>query len=132
MHLKIQKIRSRTRLTNYYCDYRIKRNRGEHNLMRKLGHKTSEKEKHPFVVSKKPVLAGGMLSKYADKTKWKKEKKAFEKGIIMEQVIKNKELDTTNDYIDIKMTEADNSIKNGDKFYTREGVDKILSMIVKE
>ena len=39
-------------------------------------------ERLPFVVSKKPVLAGGMLSKYADKTKWKKEKKALEKGIV--------------------------------------------------
>lgn len=52
--------------------------------MRKLGHKTLEKEKHPFVVSKKPVLAGEMLSKYADKSKWKKENKALEKGIIEE------------------------------------------------
>lgn len=41
-------------------------------------------DKLPFVVSKKPVLAGGMLSKYADKTKWKKENKALEKGIIEE------------------------------------------------
>ena len=46
-------------------------------------------ERLPFVVSKKPVLAGGMLSKYADKTKWKKEKKALEKGII-EEYEKNK------------------------------------------
>ena len=46
-------------------------------------------ERLPFVVSKKPVLAGGMLSKYADKTKWKKENKAFEKGII-EEYAKNK------------------------------------------
>ena len=46
-------------------------------------------ERLPFVVSKKPVLAGGMLSKYADKTKWKKEKKALEKGIV-EEYEKNK------------------------------------------
>ena len=46
-------------------------------------------ERLPFVVSKKPVLAGGMLSKYADKSKWKKEKIALEKGII-EEYEKNK------------------------------------------
>ena len=50
----------------------------------------------------------------------------------MEKVTKEKELDTISDYIDIKLTEADNSIKNGAKFYTREDVDKILSMVVKE
>ena len=32
----------------------------------------------PFVVSKKPSLAGGMLSKYADKTKWPEELSAME------------------------------------------------------
>ena len=32
----------------------------------------------PFVVSKKPTLAGGMLSKYADKTKWPEEVSAME------------------------------------------------------
>lgn len=32
----------------------------------------------PFVVSKKPTLAGGMLSKYADKTKWPEELSAME------------------------------------------------------
>lgn len=100
--------------------------------MKKIINKSIEEERLTFEVSKKPVLAGGMLSKYADKSKWKKENKALEKGIIMAQVIKEKSLDTTNDYIDIKLTEADNSIKNGAKFYIREDVDKILSMVVKE
>ena len=100
--------------------------------MKKIINKNIEEERLPFVVSKKPVLAGGMLSKYADKSKWKKEKKALEKGIIMEKVTKEKELDTISDYIDIKLTEADNSIKNGAKLYSREEVDKILSVIVKE
>ena len=45
---------------------------------------------------------------------------------------KEKEIETINDYIDIKLTEADNSIKNGAKFYTREEVDKILTMITKQ
>ena len=39
-------------------------------------------QRMPFVVSKKPTLAGGMLSKYADKTKWPEEDKAFEKGMV--------------------------------------------------
>lgn len=39
-------------------------------------------QRMPFVVSKKPVLAGGMLSKYADKSKWEDEENALEKGII--------------------------------------------------
>ena len=56
----------------------------------------------------------------------------YDKGVAMEKVTKEKELDTISDYIDIKLTEADNSIKNGAKFYTREDVDKILSMVVKE
>ena len=56
----------------------------------------------------------------------------YDKGVAMEKVTKEKELDTISDYIDIKLTEADNSIKNGAKFYTREEVDKILSVIVKE
>ena len=42
--------------------------------MKKIINKNIEEERLPFVVSKKPVLAGGMLSKYADKSKWKKEK----------------------------------------------------------
>ena len=58
--------------------------------MKKIINKNIEEERLPFVVSKKPVLAGGMLSKYADKSKWKKEKKALEKGIIMEKVTKEK------------------------------------------
>ena len=36
----------------------------------------------PFVISKKPMLAGGMLAKYADKSKWPEEERAFEKGIV--------------------------------------------------
>ena len=56
----------------------------------------------------------------------------YDKGVAMEKVTKEKELDTISDYIDIKLTEADNSIKNGAKFYTREDVDKILSMVVQE
>lgn len=50
----------------------------------------------------------------------------------MKQLIKEKELDTINDYFDIKLAEADNAIKNGAKFYTREEVDKILSTIMKQ
>ena len=38
----------------------------------------------PFVISKKPMLAGGMLTKYADKSKWPEEERAFEKGIVEE------------------------------------------------
>ncbi len=41
-------------------------------------------QRMPFVVSKKPVLAGGMLSKYADKSKWIEEDGAFERGILEE------------------------------------------------
>lgn len=48
----------------------------------------------------------------------------------MEQLIKEKELDTINDYFDIKLAEADNAIKNGAKFYTREEVNKFLSNII--
>lgn len=36
----------------------------------------------PFIVSKKPMLAGGLLSKYADKSKWAEEEQAFEKGLV--------------------------------------------------
>lgn len=50
----------------------------------------------------------------------------------MEQLVKEKEFDTTNDYFDIKLAEADNAIKNGAKFYTREEVDQILSTIMKQ
>lgn len=50
----------------------------------------------------------------------------------MEQVVKEKELDNINDYFDLKLTEADNAIKNGAKFYTREEVDQILSTIMKQ
>ena len=39
-------------------------------------------QRMPFVVSKKPMLAGGMLSKYADKTKWIEEDEAFAKGMV--------------------------------------------------
>ena len=35
----------------------------------------------PFIVSKKPSLAGGILSKYADKSKWELEEGAMERGI---------------------------------------------------
>lgn len=38
----------------------------------------------PFVVTKKPTNAAGMLSKYADITKRKLEEGAFESGIIDE------------------------------------------------
>lgn len=41
-------------------------------------------QRMPFVVSKKPVLAGGMLSKYVDKSKWIEEDGAFERGILEE------------------------------------------------
>lgn len=34
-------------------------------------------QRMPFVVSKKPTLAGGMLLKYADKNKWTEEDEAF-------------------------------------------------------
>lgn len=39
-------------------------------------------QRMPFIISKTPTLTGGMLSKYADKSKWAKEDGAFEKGII--------------------------------------------------
>ena len=39
-------------------------------------------QRMPFIVSKKPMLSGGILSKYADKTKWSEEDSAFEKGIV--------------------------------------------------
>ena len=39
-------------------------------------------QRMPFVVSKKPTLAGGMLSKYADKNKWPEEDEAFAKGMV--------------------------------------------------
>lgn len=38
-------------------------------------------QRMPFIISKKPALAGGILSKYADKSKWAEEETAFEKGI---------------------------------------------------
>ena len=50
----------------------------------------------------------------------------------MEQLLKEKESDTINDYFDIKLAEADNAIKNGANFYTREEVDKILSKIMRQ
>lgn len=50
----------------------------------------------------------------------------------MEQLLKEKESDTINDYFDIKLAEADNAIKNGANFYTREEVDKILSTIMRQ
>ena len=56
----------------------------------------------------------------------------YDKGVAMEKVTKKKELDTISDYIDIKLTEADDAIKNGAKFYSREEVDKILSVIMKQ
>lgn len=56
----------------------------------------------------------------------------LKKGANMEQLINEKEIDTINDYFDIKLAEADNAIKNGAKFYTREEVDKILSTIMKQ
>ena len=34
------------------------------------------------VISKKPMLAGGMLSKYADKSKWSEEEHALKKGLV--------------------------------------------------
>lgn len=43
-----------------------------------------------------------------------------------------KENDAINDYFDVKLAEADNAIKNGAKFYTREEVDNILSTIMKK
>ena len=49
----------------------------------------------------------------------------------MKQLVNEKETDTTNDYFDVKLAEADNAIKNGAKFYSREEVDKILSTIIK-
>lgn len=36
----------------------------------------------PFVVSKNAKLAGGMLSKYADKSKRELEEEAFERGVV--------------------------------------------------
>ena len=56
----------------------------------------------------------------------------YDKGVAMEKVTKKKEIDTISDYIDIKLTEADDAIKNGAKFYSREEVDKILSVIMKQ
>lgn len=50
----------------------------------------------------------------------------------MEQYIKENDVDAMNDYFDAKLTEADNAIKNGAKFYTREEVDSILSIIMKQ
>ena len=41
-------------------------------------------------------------------------------------------ISTINDIFDIKLTEADEAIKAGAKFYTREEVDNILSVILKE
>ena len=43
----------------------------------------------------------------------------------------NNENELVNDYFDIKLAEADNAIKNGAKFYTREEVDAILSTRIK-
>ncbi len=51
----------------------------------------------------------------------------------MEELIKENRIDdSVNDYFDAKLTEADNAIKNGAKFYTREEVDNILSTIMKQ
>ena len=43
----------------------------------------------------------------------------------------NNENELVNNYFDIKLAEADNAIKNGAKFYTREEVDAILSTRIK-
>ena len=49
----------------------------------------------------------------------------------MNMINVNNENELVNDYFDIKLAEADNAIKNGAKFYTREEVDAILSTRIK-
>lgn len=49
--------------------------------VRLLAKQSLVEQRLPFVVSKKPTFTGGMLSKYADRTKWSEEEGAFERGI---------------------------------------------------
>ena len=56
----------------------------------------------------------------------------MKKHLKKNNIIREKGIDTINDFINVKLIEADNAIKNGVEFYTREEVDKILSVIVKE
>ena len=56
----------------------------------------------------------------------------MKKHLKKNNIIREKGIDTINDFINVKLIEADNAIKNGAEFYTREEVDKILTMITKQ
>lgn len=50
--------------------------------VRLLAKQSLVEQRMPFAISKKPTLAGGLLSRYADKSKWDEEEKAFEREMV--------------------------------------------------